>query len=345
MSRKRETSTAVAEKKPPTPYPTGGWVPELTDWRVAVPVSRCETESCSGALHCLARRPRRPRTLTPSPRDPRISPNFIRLLPQNSVVAIAVGTVVSIWMVNQVEPAPGDRAFAAHAEYYHPAVAAGVLAYYVLLCASRWLESDSHVLYEMLWGCNIAMLLSVIAMLTNSPLLAGIGGALVTIDQMFWYIDCLGFLVLGCRKFPVGVAAYLQWPETALMKRLTAFHHLWFLPLLLWTLGWRFPDYSFPLSVAMSAVLAVLGRFLTPFHCLLPKARGAPAGEPHKVLYLNINFGYTFWKDVKVGFLHAMDHRHPLAYIPYVVVVANAALNFPAYCVLNGLLALVAPKA
>lgn len=215
----------------------------------------------------------------------------------------------------------------------------GLIAYYLILCISRWIESDSHVLYEMLWGCNMAMLFTIIGLLINSPLLAGIGAALVTIDQMCWYVDCLGFLFTGCKKFPIGVAAYLIWPSTATMKKVTAFHHLWFLPLLLYVLNYQYPDYSFFLSAVMSAVLGFFGRFFTPFHCLLPKPVNASTDEPHKVLYLNINFGYAFWKDIKLKFMHVLDHRHPVIYLPFVVVVANTVLNYPAFLLLKLLLA------
>ncbi len=257
---------------------------------------------------------------------------------QNSLFAIVVSTIFTLVLVNAVEAAPELRDYAPHRSYYHPNIAAFIAVYYVILCASRWYESDSHVLYEMLWGCNMAMLFSVIAMLTNSPLLAALGGALVTVDQLFWYIDCLGFFLTGCKKFPLGVAAYLLWPTTATMKKITAFHHLWFLPLLLYTLGWTFPVNSFLLSAIVSIVLSLCGRFLTPYYCLLPKPKSAPADEPHKVLYLNINFGYAFWKDIKVKFLHILDHHHPITYIPYVVVAANSLLNLPAFLFLNFIL-------
>ncbi len=46
---------------------------------------------------------------------------------------------------------------------------------------------------------------------------------------MLWYVDVLGYLLAG--KFPIGVAAFLAWPETKLVKKLTTTHHLWFIPL------------------------------------------------------------------------------------------------------------------
>lgn len=40
----------------------------------------------------------------------------------------------------------------------------------------------------------------------------------------------LGFLLTLGRKFPVGVAKYLTWPETSWARRITSTHHMWFIP-------------------------------------------------------------------------------------------------------------------
>jgi hypothetical protein len=44
------------------------------------------------------------------------------------------------------------------------------------------------------------------------------------------YVDVLGFLLTLGRKFPLGVAKYVTWPETSWARRLTSTHHLWFIP-------------------------------------------------------------------------------------------------------------------
>jgi hypothetical protein len=230
------------------------------------------------------------------------------------------------------------RAYAPHVEYYHPRMGGFILFYYFFLLFSRWAESDSHVLYEQLWACNVSMLFSSIGMFFNMPLLTGLSCALVAVDQLCWYIDIIGWLLTGLRKFPIGVAGYLVWPTTSLMKRVTAAHHLWFLPAMLYTLQWRLPEHSFLMACAVGSALCWVSRFTTPFHCLLPLQ---PGQTEHRVLYLNINASYAFWKDVKAGFLHICDHTSPFVYLPYLMVLGNVILNLPANLVLAALLRVV----
>lgn len=47
------------------------------------------------------------------------------------------------------------------------------------------------------------------------------------------YVDVLGFFLTPGRKFPIGVAKYITWPETSWARRLTSTHHLWFIPVCL----------------------------------------------------------------------------------------------------------------
>lgn len=70
-------------------------------------------------------------------------------------------------------------------------------------------------------------------MMGNSML---VGACLVAIcfDQTLWYLDVGSYLLRG--KWLVGVASYLVWPDTTILKKLTTLHHLWFLPLGLFTL-------------------------------------------------------------------------------------------------------------
>jgi len=48
---------------------------------------------------------------------------------------------------------------------------------------------------------------------------------------VLWYADVCGYLFL--KKFIIGVAAFLKWPNTALIKKITTTHHIWFIPLAL----------------------------------------------------------------------------------------------------------------
>ena len=89
----------------------------------------------------------------------------------------------------------------------------------------------------------------------------------VSLDQLLWYIDIGGYLVL--KKFVVGVAKYIIWEETSKIRLMTTFHHVFYIPLVLWLtypsvsvcgLSWRI----YFLSCILALALAFVGRISCP---------------------------------------------------------------------------------
>jgi hypothetical protein len=85
--------------------------------------------------------------------------------------------------------------------------------------------------------------------------------------EIFRYVDILGYLVK--RKFVIGVAKYIIWPETTKLRLMTTFHHVWYIPLVLWlvspsagTCGFNME--LFLLSFIMTLFLAIIGRISAP---------------------------------------------------------------------------------
>lgn len=283
-------------------YPHGGWIPEVTQLKHSLPAYLL----CTSVILSLA-----------------------------------------IFVSDYFDPIVANRENIAHQDYSYPIIGYSIFGYYCFLLVSRWIESDSHVLYEQVWACNMAMLWSVTGMLTNRPLMTGMACAIVCIDQFMWYVDIAFALCTGFKKFPIGVARYLVWPTTSFMKRVTAGHHLWFLPVMLYSLHWDLPRYSFIAgALIMGSSLVAISRFTTPFHCLLPIAPTAGDKKTedqykYRVLYLNINTSYAFWKDVKFSFLHVVDHKSPLLMIPFVVVFGNLTFNLAAYGIILQIISLI----
>eukprot|EP01022_Parablepharisma_sp_SALTPOND_P023059 TRINITY_DN477_c0_g1_i2.p2 TRINITY_DN477_c0_g1~~TRINITY_DN477_c0_g1_i2.p2 ORF type:complete len:183 (-),score=4.75 TRINITY_DN477_c0_g1_i2:1269-1817(-) len=104
-----------------------------------------------------------------------------------------------------------------------------LLLYYLFLIFGRATFMSSTALYDMLWTCNVTMLVASIGFFLKDPVMMASAFSTILVDQALWYIDVTGFLVL--RKWPIGVAKYLTWKETPLLKKLTSTHHLWFEPL------------------------------------------------------------------------------------------------------------------
>ena len=68
-----------------------------------------------------------------------------------------------------------------------------------------------------MWACNCGMALATVGIFSCRRILVGAAVAVVSIDQCLWYIDCI--LKLGTGKFQVGVARYLEWPETPFVQK------------------------------------------------------------------------------------------------------------------------------
>ena len=120
---------------------------------------------------------------------------------------------------------------------------------------------------------------------------------MISLDQTLWWIEIIFRLIRGRdhpKRWVLGVAKYLDAPETTRAKFWTAWHHLWFMPLLLWTMSGHgyVPAGSYLMQVALMTVLGMMSRVLTPYQVY----------EPHisktHVVYLNINLSHRFWKDI-----------------------------------------------
>ncbi len=183
---------------------------------------------------------------------------------------------------------------------------------------------------------------------------------------MCWWIDSIGYIARG--KFVVGAAKYMTNPETTWYRKMTSLHHLWFMPACLWVRDAAAPparsaqparalgaacqptapsprsaplqvlrdhggviDGSFTLNVVITGVIAVIARAVSPFLASVPQG----GGQKPKSEYLNINCCYEFWKDVKAKPLHMFDQRHPVIYLPFLIVVLNFVLTLPAYGLLR----------
>jgi hypothetical protein len=211
---------------------------------------------------------------------------------------------------------------------FNPWIAYFFLSYLVVMIGSRYLDCGSYIFYESVWCCNTSLILASIGILTHRPLLIGASVAGVCCDQLMWYIDCVGYLVLG--KFKVGVAKYLLWPETTWSKKYLCTHHLWFMPLALYALGWHLPVYSFILSCIFTSASTGLCRWTTP-----KMWKDVYNGHEH---YMNVNAAHEFWRDVKIPLLHTFNECHPAIYLPYMMICVNTALNGPPYLLLNAVM-------
>lgn len=240
-----------------------------------------------------------------------------------------VTLLAACWLVHdyvlRVEPTPG---------YYYPKTAIALFIYLVLLASSRVYENGSFILLETLWCCNLALLHATAGMLTGRPLLATGAAVGVCMDQFCWYVDLVGYFATG--KFPVGVTKYLFWARIKLARKLSSTHHLWFIPVVLWSTQGRLPPYSWVLSSVFTAVSTIYARLTCPKSIVDPLTG--------KEEYLNINCGYEFWKDVPKDtffFLHSCNDSHPVVFVLFIIAVFNPLLNGPVFLLLKAVTSLL----
>ena len=240
-----------------------------------------------------------------------------------TVATVVLAPLAGDWVEHVFGPGSAAQSF----EY--PGTACFLLAYTALLISWRALQSGAHSIYETVWACNQGMVMAATGMLTSRPLLVAAAVAAVAGDQIAWYLDLAGYVASAGKFFPIGVAKYLTYPENrAMSKRLTSSHHVWFIPLCAWALaghgGMVFRAYY--LSCLFTSALATWARLFTPKILKLRNGKG---------IYMNINGAFEFWKDIKVPFLHLMDNRHPLLYLPFLFVTGNLSVNLVPYSVLS----------
>mmetsp|Transcript_4253 Transcript_4253/g.12005 ORF Transcript_4253/g.12005 Transcript_4253/m.12005 type:complete len:305 (-) Transcript_4253:605-1519(-) len=158
------------------------------------------------------------------------------------------------------------------------------------------------VLYEYAWLCNSTLIMVSLGLRTCRPILATSFCVAVSIDQLLWWVDLAGWSLSGFATFPIGVAKYLTWPNTSVVTRITATHHLWTIPLTLHAVGGRMHGASYPLSVFVVTSHVLLSRWLTPFTIRRRKGHETITTNVEDK-YLNVNLSHKVWKDIKFGFV------------------------------------------
>lgn len=215
------------------------------------------------------------------------------------------------------------------------AISKMLLVYTLGVFTTRYLSSchagrlrHHSVLYEMTWLCNTTLVMGCLSfagggpahggswLLRRRPLVATAYCVAVSVDQLLWYVDLVGWAVAGA--FPVGVMKYLAWPQTAWIDRCTCTHHLWTMPLLAYGAGTQ-PLGALPLSAYVVVAHVALSRWLTP-RCVrdgdaTSTGRGRGGGDdendPRRYRYLNVNLSHELWRDISFPFLQISRDNPP----------------------------------
>ena len=192
--------------------------------------------------------------------------------------------------------------------------------YVGIMVVSRVPVKGSLVFYELMWGCNVALVLAGYGAFVGHAGLISASLVSVCVDQVMWYVD-VGAWVAG-YGFPIGVAKYITHPDTGNIQLATSGHHLAFIPCCLAMMGeFAFPQGTFAASVWLLVLEGIGARLLSP-------------------AVLNINLSRSCWKDVPFSLLHLADNAPFLPAMAWLVFVWSStnALCYSFLCLVHSVL-------
>jgi hypothetical protein len=165
-----------------------------------------------------------------------------------------------------------------------------------------------------LYFCDMALLITLVAFWTESPLLASMPAVGILLPQALWCIDFLGEIV-GVHV--TGMTKYMFSSDLPLFTRFLSFFHFWLPFLLLW-LVWRL-GYDRRALVAWTGLAWML---VLVCYFLLP-----PPPAPRETPNLPVNVNYVH------GFSETgpQEWMAPLAYLALMMVVLPIGIFLPTH--------------
>ncbi|MFO0871856.1 MAG: hypothetical protein U0935_23270 [Pirellulales bacterium] len=168
-----------------------------------------------------------------------------------------------------------------------------------------------------LYFCDVALLITLVALWTERPLLASMPAVGILLPQALWCVDFLATLA----GYPlVGLTGYMFDDRYPLLTRQLSFFHFW-LPFVLAWLVWR-------LGYDRRALAGwgVLATVLVLFCYLAMPAPPAPPDQPN--LPVNINYVYGLSDQAPQSWFH------PHLYVLVLLLVLNLGIFLPTHWLL-----------
>jgi hypothetical protein len=171
-----------------------------------------------------------------------------------------------------------------------------------------------------LYFCDVALLMALVAVWTESPMWASIPAVGILLPQSLWCADFLGGLF---GHYVTGMSAYMFNPGLSLFTRGLSFFHFW-LPFLVLYLVWRlgYDRRAFVAWTGLALSLMLVCYFWMP-------APPPPADNPN--LPVNINYVYGLSDDKPQ---HWMP---PLAWLALLMCALPLVIYLPTHLLLSKL--------
>ncbi|MBC8355108.1 MAG: hypothetical protein H8E66_24295 [Planctomycetes bacterium] len=190
-------------------------------------------------------------------------------------------------------------------------VGALLAAQFVFACAVKVLHGVS---WQLLWFCHVSLAFAAVGCFTRSKLLKSTALTNVLVLHSLWIIDFVVGYTTG--TFPFTFSAYIR--DVDIWSWLASLHHLYLLPLLLWSF-WRERDYPRE-AWLVSATLFVL--VMLASRSLLSPAQ-------------NVNYAYFIPESLQICGISTLNRLPGDLYLLGLHAIANLVAFLPAALALH----------
>src|SRR5712692_10875268 len=176
-------------------------------------------------------------------------------------------------------------------------------AFVAVVVPSYWV---TYTPWNFLYFCDIALLVTGVAIWIESPLLVSMQAVAITLPQMLWVVDLLCRLVAGMHV--TGVTNYMFESSIPLLLRGLSLFHGWLPFVLLWLLSRLGYDRR---ALGIQSVVAIM--------VLLVSYLFAPAPPP--------SASHPNWA-VNINYVYGLDDKHPQTTMaPWLWLLCLMAVN------------------
>jgi len=173
--------------------------------------------------------------------------------------------------------------------------------------------------WNFLYFCDIALLVTGVAIWIESPLLVSMQAVAITVPQLLWVIDFLCRLIAGVHI--TGVTSYMLDSSIPLFLRALSLFHGWLPFLVLWLLSRLSYDRR---ALGIQSVVAIVVILISYLFAPAP-----PPSATHPNWAVNIN--YVYGLDDK----HPQTMMAPWLWLLFIMAVTVIAMYLPTHFVLR----------
>jgi len=172
--------------------------------------------------------------------------------------------------------------------------------------------------WNFLYFCDIALLVTAVAIWIESPFLVSMQAVAITIPQLVWVVDFLGRLIAGVHI--TGITGYMLDSNISLFLRALSLFHGWLPFFLLWSLSrLGYDRRALGAQSVVTIVVLLISYFMAP---------APPPSADHPNWAVNIN--YVYGLDDK----HPQTMMAPRLWLLFIMAVA-LAIYMPTHFVLR----------